>query len=469
MPATPTEPTPSVQNTGAASLASGSFTPSANSLIIAKVTARNASLQAFSGFSSTFAMARGWWTETFDIPAGSETGEHQRCIIGTCIASASPGAGTITATFAGTQSEIQLEVAEVASDFDPTAPVRQGHRSHTGFSNSTSLTGNLPATPISSGLLIGAGGGAANAADISPATGYTELGEHDTATMQSNIQHAAGSNGTGYGCSFTVAQQIAASAIEIEAPHSHVGRPHPLMKGQFTLLGSSTHQNNVNKTPKPNSRVYVFAWWSDVVSRTFTSLSTPWGGWTQEVLAGPYGSNNVWAGVFSCDAGASPAAGAPILTVSAGVEILGYTMAEYYGHLHVTPTRQVASIGTASLAGGTALSTTFPLATRPTSQIIGFIVGYGNNLYNLTDPGTGYIKGDNPDEEGNGQTSMQFYTEIAGHNNSVSADLGDSTPAHDHAGGAVLVAVEVQSNSPEPATRIPFVGHFGRSRSRYPL
>jgi hypothetical protein len=461
MPAIPTEPTPSVQNTGSASLATASFTPAANALITAYIATRDTTdLNYLTSIAATFGLARGWILETEDLNDLGST-NRQRMLIATCVTNGAPGAGVITATFAGVQSEIQLQISQIDSDFDLEAPVRQSNQYNPGAFGEVTPNESVRDNVLTTSMMLAGAAGAPEDTSILPYTGYTELGEHDTTTMQSNMQYRTGSTSPVFGVEWGTFNHSALAAIEVEAPHTHVGRPIVLAPGQRTLLGSTTHQNNVNVLPLANSRVFVTAYWNDGAS--FVSLSQPWGPWTTHIISAAYGSENVRCGIFSCDAGSSPAAGAPVLTVGASVGKIGYDITQVIGRLHATtPVRQTLEQGHASLAGGTPISQTFGLAPLAGSHILAIAVGCDNDRWGPATPGAGYVKPRQPDEEGGGVTEILFFTNVEGHSNSVSTTLGTNTPGDDQPNGAVMVAVEIQaaevssdiiSRMPHPYTR----------------
>lgn len=218
---TPTTPTAvSNVNNPNTVITSGSYTPTANSLVVACATAQDADAISFTAFSSTYATG-GWTTDVYTAAAGSE---QVRIVIGHAIATGSPGAGTVSATWGSNVDDINMFLAEIDSGFDSGDPIAQ-FDSATAASG-TGLTDNFASAPASASMLVSCGDGAddnfgANAAV--PDTSWAELEEFDSSgTRKPNIQYRTGTTATQYGIAFSgshnAEQGIAIAALEIQEP-----------------------------------------------------------------------------------------------------------------------------------------------------------------------------------------------------------------------------------------------------------
>lgn len=216
MPSTPTTPTAAV-NSGVnpTSLASGAFTPPANALLLACVTMRRTSTGAtVSGLSG-----HGTWNPVSGL-AVEYGGAFIQSLWFWCVAGGSPSSEAVTASFGVSPSRANLQLMQIASDFDSVTPVRQSKNIGTA-STVSSLSGDFDSAPLSASMLVsGAAGGDGTPRTPSAASGWTQLASFVPNTLHVNVQYRTGTTATDFGgvWSGTCSEGIAISALEIQAP-----------------------------------------------------------------------------------------------------------------------------------------------------------------------------------------------------------------------------------------------------------
>lgn len=140
------------ETTTAATIASLSVSPAANSLLIvcaggthsAGSTLPVAITDALSGGSLT-------WT---DVEHTIGAANSANVVIAWAICGPTPGSGVITATWNISHARRSIFVIEVASGFDTTTPIRQSKVN--GQTGSSTLTITFDSTPLADSLIIGA-------------------------------------------------------------------------------------------------------------------------------------------------------------------------------------------------------------------------------------------------------------------------------------------------------------------------
>lgn len=154
------------------SLASGNISPSANALLIIALGVLKASAPAptITGASTTLS-GIGSWTVRANV-SGSASNVQEQAFI-TAQAGATPGTGTVTATWTNASNVNTMSVYEVTGH-NTTTPVAQ-EKTGTGTSASPSIT--LDSTPTSTSLVLGLVCSRADSGGITPGANYTELAD----------------------------------------------------------------------------------------------------------------------------------------------------------------------------------------------------------------------------------------------------------------------------------------------------
>jgi hypothetical protein len=166
------------ETTTAATIASVSVSPAANSLLIvcaggthsAGSTLPVAITDALSGGSLT-------WT---DVEHTIGAANSANTVIAWAICGPTPGSGVITATWTVSHARRSIFVIEVASGFNTTTPIRQSKvNAQTG---GTTLTITFDSTPLTDSLIIGAVEHRQTAiTTATPGTNFTTLGTQQNA------------------------------------------------------------------------------------------------------------------------------------------------------------------------------------------------------------------------------------------------------------------------------------------------
>lgn len=226
---TPAAPTPLVEGVAnATTIVSGSFTPTANCLLIAVANYRDDSAGGgctFDGFSDS----QSWGTWNTSI-SNTEYGSHFASVmIGYCVVGASPAAGTVTVTFSGSPlpDRGRLMLLEIDSGFDSTTPVLQSKTTGSA-STLSSLTDDFSSAPATGSMLVSACVGIDSfPRTLTADTGWTEVEESVSNQINSNTQYRTGTTSTQYGASWadTNARGIAIAAIEIQEPSGGASTP----------------------------------------------------------------------------------------------------------------------------------------------------------------------------------------------------------------------------------------------------
>lgn len=210
---TPTTPTPVVASASGSTVTTASFTPSANSLLLASLVVKHDSppLQPSSiGDSAGLS-----WTLLTDLSEDTGAGNPIRQRVYAAATGASPGSMTVTHNSPHSPSpRVSLQLVEITGT--TIVPVN--------FAGATSGTGDpsvvLSPAPAASSTLISLFGGAAAATfPVDPPTGFTEL--EDTfptaGAVQMESAYDAGSGATTNSWTTTGANTCA-SVIEVAAP-----------------------------------------------------------------------------------------------------------------------------------------------------------------------------------------------------------------------------------------------------------
>jgi len=151
-------------------IATGSISPSSNSLLIVSVGNTNNSITTISSISTTLSNVGSWTIvqDTVDIGGGKDLSSG----VAYALVTGAPGSGTITTTFSVATRHKIMRVAEVTGH-DTSTPVVQ-NKTNTG--TSTGLTVTLDSTPDAANMVfatvkdVGLG-------TITAGSGFTEIGE----------------------------------------------------------------------------------------------------------------------------------------------------------------------------------------------------------------------------------------------------------------------------------------------------
>jgi hypothetical protein len=180
--ATPTYLTSSeaLSTSNVSTLATGSFTPSANALVIVYIgntRTVTAAPTSYSISSDTFGAEMGAWTEIASLSFNDGVDRFMGISAWWAIASATPAAGTVTFSWTNSTARNVAAAIEFASGYHATTPVLNS-KSGSGTGSTLSLT--LDATPASTSAVVGLIASAGDAGGITPGSGYTELREGDS-------------------------------------------------------------------------------------------------------------------------------------------------------------------------------------------------------------------------------------------------------------------------------------------------
>lgn len=191
----------------ATSHASASFTPTANSLMVAVWSPNHpVTPPTVTGMSDTFT-GSGSWTEAVEEANGSGA-----IAIWTMRIGASPGSGAVTGSYSSSGARTGWVIFDVP-DVDISSPV-----SESAGANGTSSTLTVTLVGIAAGnLAIGGVSSTGDTDGITPGTGETEIGEGDSGGGSNNRVQAEYGTGTAVDWSALATTQNNGVAIELAA------------------------------------------------------------------------------------------------------------------------------------------------------------------------------------------------------------------------------------------------------------
>lgn len=219
-------------------IASGSISPSANVLLVAKIYFFDSGNNGFTGVSDTLSGGSLTWTQRAAYV--SNLSSYAGCAIYTAQAGATPGTGVVTATFTTTGPRKVIFIEEVATH-DADAPVTQGK---TNYGNANTLTITFDSAPASDSLILAAVVSAmASGGNIGPGSGFSELAEVNTAAGVADISgesmyDADNADTTVDWTSLGTTNNVGA-AIEIKAAAGAGGYTLDADGGSYTLSGTA--------------------------------------------------------------------------------------------------------------------------------------------------------------------------------------------------------------------------------------
>lgn len=167
---------------------SGSFTPSANALVmvVVAVTDDAATIPSISLSSTHTGMVGGWSSLQVSLQ-GNGGSERIRLEVFLRNAGAAPSAGTVTATVGGTVDRIALRPAQITSTVGGNSAYRVFGNLATATGTATgSLTATLPTAPAAANYVLGFAQSWNEGGDIVPGTGYTQLFDHNVGTANAD-------------------------------------------------------------------------------------------------------------------------------------------------------------------------------------------------------------------------------------------------------------------------------------------
>jgi hypothetical protein len=223
---TPAQPVAVVgTNTSATTVTTASFTPTGSSLLLAVTHNRwsdGSGPTNITSVASTF--TTGGWTAAVGNIATDNVDEYGtrdvRTTIWWAIADASPGAGTITATWGDAFSQNkELRIIEIDSGFDSTTPIAQFKAGGTA-STVSSLTDDFATAPATTSMLISGASASGTATTTTADTGWTLTSSSSSFSMSKSASYRTGTTSTQFGASFGASQAdgVAIVAIEIQEP-----------------------------------------------------------------------------------------------------------------------------------------------------------------------------------------------------------------------------------------------------------
>lgn len=169
---TPTTPTAAVHTTSSQTVVSGSFTPTANALLICHVNGQNGTAPSVPTISDS-----GGLTWTLITSSGGTFNSTNRCVSVWAIAPASPSAITVQADWGASITGSCLALVQITGA-DATTPILAGSTAGTSGSSTTPAPGTVPAITVGNVQLLMV---ATRAASSSPESGaWTELYDHST-------------------------------------------------------------------------------------------------------------------------------------------------------------------------------------------------------------------------------------------------------------------------------------------------
>lgn len=221
--ATPSAPTAATSGgPNATTVTSGSFTPTGSSLLVALAYYRDPTGGiTFDGFSDSGS----WCTWSTSVNNDTEYGtDNVSTMIGYCLVSSSPSAGTVAIDFSGSEipDRARLFLIEIDSGFDLTTPIRQVKTTGTA-STVSSLTDDFSSAPLSGSVLLSIVGGSGSfERSVTEDTGWTEIEEQTSSLMHTDTQYRTGTTSTQYGGSWsgTNAAGTSIAAVEVQEPVS---------------------------------------------------------------------------------------------------------------------------------------------------------------------------------------------------------------------------------------------------------
>lgn len=167
------------QTTTAAAITSASVSPSANALLVVAAGCPFTATALPVTFSDTLSGGSLTWTVySFNIGGGNSA----NIAFGVAVCGATPGSGTITATWnSASVTRRSLIVCQVASGFNTVTPVAQSKTG--GQTGASTLSITLDATPNVGSLVMAAvEHRQAGVADAAAGTNFTELVEQNSGT-----------------------------------------------------------------------------------------------------------------------------------------------------------------------------------------------------------------------------------------------------------------------------------------------
>lgn len=218
--------TEAVATTGVTSLASPSFTPSANALVFVFISG----LKGAEPYGTSYTIADGFgagmgsWTQLLGAEVqftdtsffGSVTGWYAQ-------AGASPGSATVTPSWTNATTRTAMHVIEIASGFNTSTPVPAASEA-SNTTTGTTLAVTLGQSLGAGSMAIGFVGSISDSDGITPGTDFTELRETDsggaggTCTLES--QYDAGPADTTVDWSALAGNASGGIAFEVQEPGS---------------------------------------------------------------------------------------------------------------------------------------------------------------------------------------------------------------------------------------------------------
>lgn len=208
---TPTVLDTVAQTTTATTITSATLSPDANALLLVIATGSsttNATTLPIT-ITDTFSPNLTWTPYTVNSGATTPVG----VAIFVAQTGATPGTGTVTATFNTSTSRRVLNTTQIASGFNAT-PVAQ---SNTGV-GTTSITVTLSGTPAADSMVFGAAGLRGASAGLTPGGAYSEVVETLSSTNHiQNVEYDLVSPTTTVDWAVSASAIVAAVALEIAA------------------------------------------------------------------------------------------------------------------------------------------------------------------------------------------------------------------------------------------------------------
>lgn len=454
-----------------------SFTPTAGSTIVMFYLARSAGMAAGSVVPTFGTRDDGqgnavrFWNG-FNSGDGTQLPTFGTDTVGTQIATirvadSSPGAGTITWTFTGT-NRAKVWTYEVTG-LEPNHSIRQAACTGSG-SGVTSLSDAFELAPLSDSLLMAIGGARAATTTVAEDTGWTEVTDNTDNSQATNIQSRT-STSTNIGVSWGATQSNGAALCGIEIRNDASLPPEPTLEAavEYDIAAGSTYtipESPTTISPAADAWLFVPVFITDVggTARSVSSISSGFSvtgsGWQQLVASTAVGNDAVRVEWWYAQATGSPGSGAVTITFSASYT--GFHAANIFSlPSTATDDPSTGATGTAtsaSLSGGTELTGT--LSGTPGSDSILLMAGIGapanNQGGSAAEPGWIFIGP--PAEEGGGSTIMTAH---------AIGDIGTafggllSASGFDHTDGAAYAAIEIPAVSAGGTVTNPITGRGG--------
>jgi len=451
----------------ATSVSTGTFTPSANSLLVAKL----AYIQTTAAIGApVFTVSGGGltWTEQVHASHGANEDFQSHVRIYTAPVGGSPGSMSVTATWnfgsavsddGGSPNHFVIGVeAEDWTGYDTSTPV--GLIGSNGVSQTTShsgvehlsLGGTTASTSCVTGTLMSDGDGNDDTNNpIGPDTGFSQgftqtdnsvNGSSDWWYVSNIYQTTAGAVSTCDWASWTRNWGHADAAIEIRA--AVVVRTNILDEG----VGNALAHTTASFTPPANSLLVVTTHYFEFSQNITTGFTISGGGltWTSRLSQDPAAgtSNEAWQQIWTAQVGASPSSMtvtvSPPVTTGSGrniVQIVAYT-----GHDVASPIGATGIANSQSLTQTSSFSCTLSAAPAASSTVF---AAFGAGPNNTTSGGVTTDTGWTEIYENNGDPGLQCMDRSG--STSTTVNIADVDTANVSGGywNAGLMAIEIKA------------------------